>query len=159
MKKTDDLADWLYQLPDLPRASLVQLPTPIHRLANLGARLGGPELRIKRDDLIGLAGGGNKSRKLEFLVGNALRSGADTLVMVGAIQSNHTRQTAAAARSGLRCALLHCAWTRSTKARRFADCSTSPTKDGSKPEAGSFSCTPVAIRRSMPMPGSSRPSS
>jgi len=108
-----ELTDWLYHLPDLPRSPLVQLPTPIHSLANLGAHLGGPELWIKRDDLTGLAGGGNKSRKLEFLVGDALRSGADTLVTVGAIQSNHTRQTAAAAaRCGLRCALLHCAWTR-----------------------------------------------
>ncbi|MXY49908.1 MAG: D-cysteine desulfhydrase family protein [Gemmatimonadetes bacterium] len=110
---TRELADWLYQLPDLPRAPLVQLPTPIHRLAHFGSHLGGPELWIKRDDLTGLAGGGNKSRKLEFLVGDALRTGADTLVTVGAIQSNHTRQTAAAAaRCGLRCALMHCAWTR-----------------------------------------------
>ena len=108
-----ELADWLNLLPDLPRSPLVQLPTPIHPLANFGAHLGGPELWIKREDLTGLAGGGNKSRKLEFLVGDALRSGADTLVTVGAIQSNHTRQTAAAAaRCGLRCALMHCAWTR-----------------------------------------------
>lgn len=113
MADTDDLAEWLFRLPDLPRASLVQLPTPIHQLTNLGKRLGGPELWIKRDDLTGLVGGGNKSRKLEFLVGDALLSGADTLVTVGAIQSNHTRQTAAAAaRCGLQCALLHCAWTR-----------------------------------------------
>ena len=113
MTKTEELADWLLRLPDLPRTPLVQLPTPIHRLANFGAHLEGPDLWIKRDDLTGLAGGGNKSRKLEFLVGDALRSGADTLVTVGAIQSNHTRQTAAAAaRSGLKCALLHCAWTR-----------------------------------------------
>ena len=113
MTKNEELADWLLRLPDLPRAHLVQLPTPIHKLAKLGAHLGGPDLWIKRDDLTGLAGGGNKSRKLEFLVGDALRSGADTLVTVGAIQSNHTRQTAAAAaRCGLQCALLHCAWTR-----------------------------------------------
>ena len=113
MTRTEDLTDWLYQLPDLPRAPLVQFPTPIHQLADFGALLDGPELWIKRDDLTGLAGGGNKSRKLEFLVGDALRSGADTLVTVGAIQSNHTRQTAAAAaKTGLRCALLHCAWTR-----------------------------------------------
>lgn len=113
MADTDKLTDWLVRLPDLPRAPLVQLPTPIHRLARFGERLGGPELWMKRDDLTGLAGGGNKSRKLEFLVGDALRSGADTLVTVGAIQSNHTRQTAAAAaRCGLRCALLHCGWTR-----------------------------------------------
>ena len=113
MTKIDGLTDWLFRLPDLPRAPLVQLPTPIHKLVRFGKHLGGPELWIKRDDLTGLAGGGNKSRKLEFLVEDALRSGADTLVTVGAIQSNHTRQTAAAAaRCGLRCALLHCGWTR-----------------------------------------------
>ena len=113
MTKTDDFAERLYRLPDLPRTPLVQLPTPIQKLARFGAHLGGPELWIKRDDLTGLAGGGNKSRKLEFLVGDALQSDADTLVTVGAIQSNHTRQTAAAAaRAGLKCALMHCAWTR-----------------------------------------------
>jgi len=68
---------------------------------------------MKRDDLSGLEGGGNKTRKLEFLVGDALQQGADMLVTVGAIQSNHTRQTAAAAaKTGLKCALLHCAWTK-----------------------------------------------
>ncbi|MCL4162741.1 UNVERIFIED_CONTAM: hypothetical protein GTU68_060843, partial [Idotea baltica] len=67
---------------------------------------------MKRDDLTGLEGGGNKTRKLEFLVGDAIKQGCDMLVTVGAIQSNHTRQTAAAAaRAGLKCALLHCAWT------------------------------------------------
>ncbi len=113
MLESTELVDWLHRLPDLPRTPLVQLPTPIHKLANFGAHLGGPDLWIKRDDLTGLAGGGNKSRKLEFLVGDALRTGADTLVTVGAIQSNHTRQTAAAAaRCGLQCALMHCGWTR-----------------------------------------------
>lgn len=68
---------------------------------------------MKRDDLTGLVGGGNKTRKLEFLVGDAIKDGADMLVTVGAIQSNHTRQTAAAAaKAGLKCALLHCAWTK-----------------------------------------------
>ena len=67
---------------------------------------------MKRDDLTGLEGGGNKTRKLEFLVGDAVQQGADMLVTVGAIQSNHTRQTAAAAaKAGLKCGLLHCAWT------------------------------------------------
>lgn len=95
-----------------PRVRLAQLPTPIHRLANLGEQLGIPDLWIKRDDLTGLEGGGNKTRKLEFIVGDALRAGADTLVTIGAIQSNHTRQTAAAAaRAGMRCALLHFGWT------------------------------------------------
>src|SRR3954451_22977813 len=94
-----------------PRARFALLPTPIHRLARLTERLGGPEIWIKRDDLSGLAGGGNKTRKLEFLVADALRQGADTLVTVGAVQSNHTRQTAAAAaKSGLGCVLLHNAW-------------------------------------------------
>jgi 1-aminocyclopropane-1-carboxylate deaminase len=73
--------------------------------------LDGPEIWIKRDDLTGFAGGGNKTRKLEFLVGEALATRADTLVTVGALQSNHTRQTAAAAaRIGLECALLHNNW-------------------------------------------------
>jgi len=95
-----------------PRFSLAQLPTPIHRLENFGQQLGGPELWVKRDDLTGLEGGGNKTRKLEFLVGDAIRSGADMLITAGAIQSNHTRQTAAAAaKANLKCALLHFAWT------------------------------------------------
>jgi 1-aminocyclopropane-1-carboxylate deaminase len=95
-----------------PRASLAQLPTPLHRLKNFERYLDGVELWIKRDDLTGLEGGGNKTRKLEFLVGDALRSGADMLVTAGAIQSNHTRQTAAAAaKSGMKCALLHFGWT------------------------------------------------
>ena len=99
-------------LGERPRARLAQLPTPIHRLANFGERIGVPDLWIKRDDLTGLEGGGNKTRKLEFIVGDALRSGADMLVTIGAIQSNHTRQTAAAAaRAGLKCALLHFGWT------------------------------------------------
>ncbi len=94
-----------------PRTSLALLPTPIHRLARISQRLNGAEIWIKRDDLTGLAGGGNKTRKLEFLVGEALREGADTLVSVGAIQSNHVRQTAAAAAcSGLSCELLLRRW-------------------------------------------------
>ena len=68
---------------------------------------------MKRDDLTGLEGGGNKTRKLEFLVGDAIERECDMLVTVGAIQSNHTRQTAAAAaKAGMKCALLHCAWTK-----------------------------------------------
>lgn len=105
--------EWLRSLSAWPRTLLAQLPTPIHRLSNFAKHTGAIELWIKRDDLTGLAGGGNKTRKLEFLVGDAVRSGADTLVTVGAIQSNHTRQVAAAAaRTGLRCALLHCGWTK-----------------------------------------------
>ncbi|MGV8897426.1 MAG: D-cysteine desulfhydrase family protein [Rhodoglobus sp.] len=99
-------------LRGFPRASLALLPTPIHQLKNFGRALDGPEIWIKRDDLTGLEGGGNKTRKLEYLVGDAVASGADMLVTVGAIQSNHTRQTAAAAaRHNLKCALLHFGWT------------------------------------------------
>jgi len=73
-------------------------------MVRLSAELGGPRLFIKRDDCTGLAGGGNKTRKLEFLVGEALKQNADTLVTQGAVQSNHVRQTAAAAcRHGLKC--------------------------------------------------------
>jgi 1-aminocyclopropane-1-carboxylate deaminase len=95
------------------RAELAQLPTPLHRLENFGRQLNGPDLWVKRDDLTGLEGGGNKTRKLEFLVGDAIQSGADMLVTAGAIQSNHTRQTAAAAaKCNLKCALLHFGWTK-----------------------------------------------
>jgi len=91
----------------LPRFLLAQLPTPIERLPRLARELGGPELFIKRDDQTGLALGGNKTRKLEFLVGDALKQGADTLVTAGAAQSNHCRQTAAAAaKAGLKCELI-----------------------------------------------------
>ncbi|MEO0424974.1 MAG: D-cysteine desulfhydrase family protein [Pseudomonadota bacterium] len=107
------LSDLLARLEQLPRTHLALLPTPIQALPNFGRSLGGPTLWMKRDDLSGLEGGGNKTRKLEYLVGDALAQGADMLVTVGAIQSNHTRQTAAAAaKAGLKCALLHCAWTR-----------------------------------------------
>ncbi len=108
-KKTRNLSALL---ANRPRAELALLPTPIHRLRNCGRQLQGPELWIKRDDLTGLEGGGNKTRKLEFLVGDAIESGADMLVTAGAIQSNHTRQTAAAAaKCNLKCALLHVGWT------------------------------------------------
>lgn len=91
----------------LPRFPLAQLPTPLECLSRLTRELGGPELLIKRDDQTGLAFGGNKTRKLEFLVGDALKRGADTLVTAGAAQSNHCRQTAAAAaKAGLKCELI-----------------------------------------------------
>jgi D-cysteine desulfhydrase len=81
--------------------------TPIEPLERLTQLLGGPEVWIKRDDLLGLAGGGSKTRKLEFLLADALTEGADTLVTCGAPQSNHCRLTlAAAAREGLRCRLV-----------------------------------------------------
>src|SRR6202040_1781264 len=93
----------------LPRFLLAQLPTPIERLERLSRELGGPELLIKRDYQTGLALGGNKTRKLEFPGGQALEQGADTLVTAGATQSNHCRQTAAAAaKAGLKCELILC---------------------------------------------------
>ncbi|WP_267425745.1 D-cysteine desulfhydrase [Methylobacterium sp. GC_Met_2] len=89
------------------KVALGHFPTPIERLDRLTAHLGGPEIFIKRDDCTGLATGGNKTRKLEFLVAEALSQGADTLVTQGATQSNHVRQTAAAARRfGLDCRAL-----------------------------------------------------
>ena len=95
------------KLDTLPRTSLGFLPTPLHPLPNLSARLGGPAIWVKRDDQTGLATGGNKTRKLEFLLGEALAQGADTLITIGAPQSNHARQTAAAAaRAGLKSALV-----------------------------------------------------
>jgi len=91
----------------LPRRRYTPHPTPIERLERLSTHLGGPGIWIKRDDLTGLAGGGNKTRKLEFLVADALAQGADTLITVGAVQSNHCRLTlAAAAREGLKCRLV-----------------------------------------------------
>ena len=106
------LSKLLFALAKRPRFSLAQLPTPIHRLENFSRQFDGQEIWIKRDDLSGLEGGGNKTRKLEFLVGDAIETGADMLVTAGAIQSNHTRQTAAAAaRSAMKCALLHFGWT------------------------------------------------
>jgi L-cysteate sulfo-lyase len=83
------------------------LPTPLEPAPRLGAALGDLDLYIKRDDCTGLAGGGNKTRKLEYLLGEALRRGADTLVTQGAVQSNHVRQTAAAAAMhGLACEII-----------------------------------------------------
>jgi D-cysteine desulfhydrase family pyridoxal phosphate-dependent enzyme len=94
-------------LTRFPRVSLVRSPTPIEPLPRLTAHLGGPRLFVKRDDLTGLGLGGNKLRKLEFLLGEALAQGADTALTVGALQSNHARQTAAAcARLGLDCELV-----------------------------------------------------
>ncbi|MFN3574684.1 MAG: D-cysteine desulfhydrase [Phenylobacterium sp.] len=94
-------------LARFPRAHFAHLPTPLEAAPRLGEALGGVNLFVKRDDCTGLAGGGNKTRKLEFLVGEALARGADTLVTQGAVQSNHVRQTAAAAaRFGLACEVI-----------------------------------------------------
>lgn len=84
-------------LDALPRTAIAHLPTPIEPLPNLTAHLGGPELWIKRDDQTGLATGGNKARKLEYLMAQALAAEADCVITAGSTQSNHARQTAAAA--------------------------------------------------------------
>ncbi|MCA9962570.1 MAG: D-cysteine desulfhydrase family protein [Anaerolineales bacterium] len=89
------------------RVKIAHLPTPLHPMERLSKHLSGPTLYIKRDDTTGLATGGNKARKLEFLVAEALAQGCDHLVTVGAAQSNHCRQTAAAAAQyGLGCSLV-----------------------------------------------------
>lgn len=100
-------------LSHFPRFQLAHLPTPLTEMVRLRAALAErmdappPRLFIKRDDCTGLAGGGNKTRKLEFLIGDALAKGCDTVVTTGALQSNHARQTAAAAATaGLRCVLV-----------------------------------------------------
>jgi L-cysteate sulfo-lyase len=94
-------------LSRFPRQRFAHLPTPLEPMERLTAHLGGPRLWIKRDDCTGLSSGGNKTRKLEFLIGDALAKGADTVVTQGATQSNHARQTAAAAaRFGLDCHVL-----------------------------------------------------
>lgn len=90
-----------------PRVQIAFLPTPLEPMPRLSATLGGPNLIIKRDDLTGLAFGGNKTRKLEFLIAEAQGHGARTLITTGAVQSNHCRQTAAAAaRFGFDCILV-----------------------------------------------------
>jgi D-cysteine desulfhydrase family pyridoxal phosphate-dependent enzyme len=91
----------------IPRLRFAHLPTPIETLPRLTEALNGPRLLIKRDDQTGLAFGGNKTRKLEFLVAEAQARGADTLLTAGALQSNHCRQTAAAAaKFGFNCILV-----------------------------------------------------
>lgn len=94
-------------LARFPRVFLAHLPTPLERLDRLSKDLGGPEIWIKRDDCTGLSTGGNKTRKLEFLMAEALAQGADTVITQGATQSNHARQTAAfSAKLGLACHIL-----------------------------------------------------
>ena len=98
-------------MKDLPRYPLAQLPTPITDAVRLREALGGPSkcprILIKRDDLTGLGLGGNKARKLEYLIADALAKGAHTVITTGAVQSNHARMTAAAACiAGLRCVLV-----------------------------------------------------
>ncbi|MBW2623146.1 MAG: D-cysteine desulfhydrase [Deltaproteobacteria bacterium] len=94
-------------LAKFPRRRYTAGPTPIEALPRFSEALGGPNIFAKRDDLLGLAAGGNKTRKLEFLVADALAEGADTLVTCGAIQSNHCRLTlGAAVKEGLNCRLI-----------------------------------------------------
>ena len=94
-------------LTRFPRVSLAHLPTPLEHLPRLSDHLGGPQIYVKRDDCTGLATGGNKTRKLEFLVADAIEKKADVLITQGAVQSNHARQTAAAAcRVGMGCELV-----------------------------------------------------
>ncbi|HET6710428.1 1-aminocyclopropane-1-carboxylate deaminase [Amycolatopsis sp.] len=99
-------------LADFPRYPLLFGPSPVHPLERLTEHLGGAQIWAKREDVnSGLAYGGNKTRKLEYLVADALRQGADTLVSIGGVQSNHTRQVAAAAaRAGLKAVLVQESW-------------------------------------------------
>jgi 1-aminocyclopropane-1-carboxylate deaminase len=99
-------------LSDFPRYPLLFGPSPVHRLDRLTEHLGGAAVWAKREDVnSGIAFGGNKTRKLEYLVADALAQGCDTLVSIGGVQSNHTRQVAAvAARVGLRCVLVQESW-------------------------------------------------
>ena len=99
-------------LADFPRYPLLFGPSPVHPLERLTAHLGGAAIWAKREDCnSGLAYGGNKTRKLEYLVPDALAQGADTLVSIGGVQSNHTRQVAAvAAKLGLKARLVQESW-------------------------------------------------
>lgn len=94
-------------LANIPRRQYTSRKTPIEKLEHLTKALNGPTIYVKRDDLLGLTAGGNKTRKLEFLVADALRHEADTLITCGALQSNHCRLTlAAAVKEGLHCQLV-----------------------------------------------------
>lgn len=95
------------KLFDLPKRTYTEFATPLEPLPRLSKALGGPEIWIKRDDQLGLAGGGNKTRKLEYVIAAALHDGAKAVMTVGAVQSNHCRLTLAAAkREGLECYLV-----------------------------------------------------
>ena len=95
------------KLARFPRLRITHSPTPLEPMQRLTQLFGGPNLWIKRDDCTGLATGGNKTRKLEYLMADALAQGADTVITQGATQSNHARQTAAiAAQLGLQCRLI-----------------------------------------------------
>lgn len=97
----------MVDLSRFPRVPLLEGPTPIQELKSLNATLGGVRIFVKRDDFTAIGGGGNKLRKLEFLLGDAKAQGADTVITVGARQSNHARLTAAAcAHAGFKCELV-----------------------------------------------------
>ena len=97
----------MYMLEKFKRIKLGHFPTPIEHLKNISEYLGGPNIFIKRDDCTGLATGGNKTRKLEFLIPDAIKNKAELVVTVGAVQSNHARQTAAACTLvGLKCLII-----------------------------------------------------
>lgn len=103
----NDRKDLASALAAYPRVRLGHLPTPLEPMDRLSEHIGGPRFWVKRDDCTGLSSGGNKTRKLEFLMAEALEHGADTVITQGATQSNHARQTAAAAaRLGLACHIL-----------------------------------------------------
>ncbi|MFL4468713.1 D-cysteine desulfhydrase [Tateyamaria armeniaca] len=105
--QTDKAADLAAVLATFPRVSLGHFPTPLEPMDRLSEILGGPRLWVKRDDCTGLSTGGNKTRKLEFLMADAVQNGADTIITQGATQSNHARQTAAAAaKLGMACHIL-----------------------------------------------------
>mgnify|MGYP001267210572 FL=1 len=110
-------------LSDYPRVSLAHLPTPLEFLPRLTKHLGGPNVYVKRDDCTGLGTGGNKTRKLEFLMADAIKKKADLIITQGAVQSNHARQTAAAAaKIGMKCELVF--------EKRVADATTAYKESG-----------------------------
>jgi D-cysteine desulfhydrase len=97
----------MVDLTEFPRRTYTDGPTPLEHLPRLSAELGGPQIWVKRDDRLGLTQGGNKTRKLEFLIADALEQSADCLITVGGVQSNHCRLTLSAARrEGLDCHLI-----------------------------------------------------
>lgn len=99
--------DLAVRLAKFPRIALGHFPTPLEPMDRLSEELGGPRFWVKRDDCTGLSSGGNKTRKLEFLMADAQQKGADTIITQGATQSNHARQTAAAAaKLGMACHIL-----------------------------------------------------
>lgn len=105
--RTDAINQLAATLQTFPRLRFGHLPTPLEPMDRLSEELGGPRIWVKRDDCTGLAFGGNKTRKLEFLMADAEKQGADVVITQGATQSNHARQTAAAAaKLGLPCHIL-----------------------------------------------------